>query len=261
MSDDQFSNTPALNPNVNDTTTPINFNNDVPTSNNATQGVPQSAPAPQSYSTNNDTNANVNPNTNTSGTSDDTKTLVTVLVLIFFYPLGVILMWVWTSWKIWVKALITGLGCLSVLLVVVPFVLGLMNTVNPQLQFQKAEDAGVITETATVYNALLRYQTDHNGQYPWMVESSFDEPAEPGKTGTPLSTADWLTEGPKSLVGLGELTDKDYKESLSGVLIFWDEIQNSVILCFEPQTPELYVPEFNKYGLRAEVGTHYCIDE
>lgn len=51
----------------------------------------------------------------TSGTSEDTKTLVTVLLLIFFYPAGVILMWVWTKWKMWVKALITALGCLPII--------------------------------------------------------------------------------------------------------------------------------------------------
>lgn len=43
-----------------------------------------------------------------SGTSEDTKTIVTVLALIFAYPIGLILMWVWTHWKTWLKILLTA---------------------------------------------------------------------------------------------------------------------------------------------------------
>lgn len=53
-----------------------------------------------------------------SGVSADTKTIVTVLLLLFVYPVGLILMWVWTNWPKWVKFLLT--------LPVVLFILGMI---------------------------------------------------------------------------------------------------------------------------------------
>lgn len=41
------------------------------------------------------------------GMSDDTKTIVTVMLLAFAYPVGLIMMFVWTKWPVWVKALVT----------------------------------------------------------------------------------------------------------------------------------------------------------
>lgn len=57
----------------------------------------------------------------TQGTSDDTKTIVTVLLLIFFFPVGFIMMWVWTHWPTWVKLLIStivGLYMLFIFIIV-----------------------------------------------------------------------------------------------------------------------------------------------
>jgi hypothetical protein len=45
--------------------------------------------------------------TETSGISNDTKTIVTVLLLIFAYPVGVIVMWAWPKWVVWVKFLVS----------------------------------------------------------------------------------------------------------------------------------------------------------
>jgi protein-S-isoprenylcysteine O-methyltransferase Ste14 len=45
--------------------------------------------------------------------SEDTKTLITVLLLVFAYPVGLVMMFVWTKWPGWVKVLI-----------VLPFVVG-----------------------------------------------------------------------------------------------------------------------------------------
>lgn len=47
--------------------------------------------------------------------SEDTKTLITVLLLVFAYPVGLIMMFVWTGWPKWVKTLI-----------VLPLVLGII---------------------------------------------------------------------------------------------------------------------------------------
>ncbi len=40
------------------------------------------------------------------GLSEDTKTIITVLLLIFVYPIGLIMMFVWTRWPNGVKALL-----------------------------------------------------------------------------------------------------------------------------------------------------------
>lgn len=55
----------------------------------------------------------------TQGTSEDTKTIVTVLALLFAYPVGLIVMWVWPKWKIWLKILLTA----PIFFIIIAFVL------------------------------------------------------------------------------------------------------------------------------------------
>ncbi len=70
-------------------------------------------------------------------TPQSTKTLVTILLLIFVGPVGFIVMWVWSGWKVWVKLLLTFLG---VLLVVIPIVVAVaLVAVNPSKQLEKAK--------------------------------------------------------------------------------------------------------------------------
>ena len=57
-----------------------------------------------------------NKNTQPAPLSEDTKAIITVISLFSFYPIGVVLMWMWTKWQSWVKWTITLLG-------LVPFVL------------------------------------------------------------------------------------------------------------------------------------------
>ena len=35
---------------------------------------------------------------------EDTKSIITVLVLLTLPPIGVVIMWVWTKWKLWMKS-------------------------------------------------------------------------------------------------------------------------------------------------------------
>lgn len=44
---------------------------------------------------------------NNQGVSEDTRLIVTVLLLIFVYPVGLIVMWLWTHWAKWVKVVIS----------------------------------------------------------------------------------------------------------------------------------------------------------
>lgn len=69
------------------------------------------------------------------GISEDTKTLITVLVLLFAYPVGLILMWAWTTWPKWLKIVVT----LPVLLAIIGlFFAVILILVNPARQLEKA---------------------------------------------------------------------------------------------------------------------------
>lgn len=54
-----------------------------------------------------------------SGLSDDAKTIIVVLLLVFAFPVGLILMWLWTEWPKWVKWLLS-------LILITPLVLMLL---------------------------------------------------------------------------------------------------------------------------------------
>ena len=85
-----------------------------------------------------------------TGTSNDTKTLVTVLLLIFLYPIGVIVMFVWTKWKLWVK-----------LLVAFPFVLILLAFMWLVLQVAINPGGNKGYQRAQCMNACLKTTNDN----------------------------------------------------------------------------------------------------
>lgn len=72
-----------------------------------------------------------------SGTSNDTRTIVTVLCLLFIFPIGLILMWFWTKWPLWVKLVISILPLFLVALIGV-FAVAILTTINPEAQIEKA---------------------------------------------------------------------------------------------------------------------------
>lgn len=45
--------------------------------------------------------------TQNNGVSEETKLIVTILLLALAYPVGVLLMWLWTSWPKWLKFIVT----------------------------------------------------------------------------------------------------------------------------------------------------------
>ena len=63
-------------------------------------------------------NSNVDINLPITGnevkSNDSTPTIVTVLLLIFVFPIGVIVMWFWPKWKVWVKLLITLIAIIPI---------------------------------------------------------------------------------------------------------------------------------------------------
>lgn len=67
--------------------------------------------------------------------SENTNNILTFLLLIFAYPIGIIVMWLWTKWARWVKILVT----LPIILVVLfGFIIGFAATANPNAQIKKA---------------------------------------------------------------------------------------------------------------------------
>jgi len=72
--------------------------------------------------------------------SYDAKTIVTVVLLISVYPLGLVFMFLWMKWPLWVKLLvalpIALLVCIAVLGILAAIVL---IAVNPAAQIEKAQ--------------------------------------------------------------------------------------------------------------------------
>ena len=78
------------------------------------------------------------------GMSYETKTIIVVLLFLFFYPAGVILMWIWMKWPTWVKILLTILPFLFAFLILlfVFAVLGIVFT-NPEVQKEMQKNISV----------------------------------------------------------------------------------------------------------------------
>lgn len=55
------------------------------------------------------------------GMSYSTKKIIVILLLIFFYPLGLLFMFVWMKWPKWVKFLLTGLFVLQIGVIIASF--------------------------------------------------------------------------------------------------------------------------------------------
>lgn len=114
------------------------------------------------------------------GMSDDSKTLVTVLLLFFAYPVGLILMWVWTKWKLWIKILITL--PVPLLLISIPLFTILLVAINPAGKFAEAKNAARISDTNSILNAIVQYQAE-KGVYPSALTNM---PKEIGSEGADL---------------------------------------------------------------------------
>lgn len=90
--------------------------------------------------------------------SYETKTIIVILLLLFVLPAGIVLMWFWMKWPIWLKVLITVIPFLFTFLV-----LGFMAwffavifsnpDVAKQMQENTVQNSVVVTPTGT-YSSL-----------------------------------------------------------------------------------------------------------
>ncbi len=109
----------------------------------------------------------VNPVSN--GTSNDTRTIVTALLLLFLYPIGLIVMWSWTKWPLWLKILLS----LPILLFVVAILFGLvLIAINPSSQFATANNTQRMADITSIDQALSEYIADNKGKLPSQIPSN-----------------------------------------------------------------------------------------
>lgn len=96
--------------------------------------------------------------TQQEGISYDTKTIITVLALIFVYPIGLLLMFIWMKWKMWVKLLIA----LPITLIVFGFfAVTLLAAVNPRASFNKGKcvsQCGASSNTVCINACMKKLQ-------------------------------------------------------------------------------------------------------
>lgn len=79
--------------------------------------------------------------------SNETKTIITVILLVLVYPAGIILMWIWKLWPLWVRILLTCLLIIPLIFVflVLGFIAGVLGFVfsNPDVQKELKETISV----------------------------------------------------------------------------------------------------------------------
>lgn len=88
------------------------------------------------------------------GMSEDTKTIIVVLLLVFIFPVGLVLMWFWTKWPLWVKILIS-IPTLLVILSLAAITVLTVRTVSTPVELQKqARDAARLNDLANIQIAI-----------------------------------------------------------------------------------------------------------
>ncbi len=100
--------------------------------------------------------------------TDTTKNIIVILLVLFLFPVGLILMWFWTSWKTWVKVLVTVIPFilivpLSILMAIV------LVAINPNRQFAQANDTQRRSDVNMVLNGIDQVMVDQNGTLPGLL--------------------------------------------------------------------------------------------
>ncbi|MFA5933559.1 MAG: hypothetical protein WCV81_05855 [Microgenomates group bacterium] len=82
------------------------------------------------------------------------KTVVTVLSLLFFFPLGIVLMFLWMRWPLWVKILLSA----GVVIMIIPMIAILAAIVvliiNPLELTRRARDATRLSDLSYIAEAI-----------------------------------------------------------------------------------------------------------
>lgn len=82
------------------------------------------------------------------------KTVITVLSLLFFFPLGVLFMFLWMKWPLWVKILLSA-GVAVLFLIMIPILAAVVViAINPLELTRRGRDAARISDLASVQQAV-----------------------------------------------------------------------------------------------------------
>lgn len=136
------------------------------------------------------------------------KTVATILTLIFFWPVGLIFMFLWMKWPVWLKVVITILLVISLPFVFIFFAAALI-AINPKEAQDRARDSYRMQAGIKIQSILNEYYQD-NGDYP---ESLFE-----------LSTTGYLPQVPSDPSG-GPI---EYQVDSSGqdFMLCWQEYES-----------------------------------
>ncbi|MBI4058330.1 hypothetical protein HY408_01045 [Candidatus Gottesmanbacteria bacterium] len=163
------------------------------------------------------------PATQPAGTSDK-KTLITILLLIFFFPVGLLLMWFGTNWKLWVKLVVSGVLFFVTFFSLIIFIMGLavVSSVNPGRQFTAARDTQRRADLNAISSAVYQYATEANGEFPPGIPTTSTRiGTKPGFVDlTPYLVPTYLREIPKDPAsGTNEDTRYSIYKNSSGELV------------------------------------------
>ncbi len=63
-------------------------------------------------------------NNSPKNTSNTAPSIITILLLFFFYPMGLVVMWLWPKWKIWLKLILTiiPIVLITIIVLLLPFI-------------------------------------------------------------------------------------------------------------------------------------------
>ena len=172
--------------------------------------------------------------------SQDTKTIITVLLLIFLYPVGLILMWVWTKWPVWIKILLSLLAIPVILVFLAVTGLVTLLAINPARQIQKAEcvkQCTAVANSETCVNECFENYKTKTSEKSTVPKLSADAEVfnlineQRSSKGLAVLTKD------DKLCALAKIRAKDHLERGDEVISFEDEISY-------PATKKTYLADF-----------------
>ena len=111
----------------------------------------------------------INDSPNVTKTTDNKTLIIAILLLAFVYPIGLIFMWFWTKWPLWLKIVLS----LPVLLafIAIPLAISLI-AINPSKQFARANNTQRASDVNEILNAVYAYEAENIGNLPTGIDTT-----------------------------------------------------------------------------------------
>lgn len=175
---------------------------------------------------------------NANSMSYETKTIIVILLLLFVLPAGLVLMWIWMKWPLWLKILLTVIPFLFTFLII-GFVLSILAIVFSNKDVQKQMQENVQVEVSQQQNQTAYDMSDwktfsdpvshYSFQYPpdfrtlpglgnnvfYSQDSSFDPTTKAKTHGIEIGSAVLVAgQDTKKYIGPNTTTDSDLTSQL-----------------------------------------------